>query len=245
MAIEFTSFGAGEAKEALGAGGAGAMFGAVILDMDGTVIDSERALLALWEAVSMSRGYAFSREAMMRTIGTTYNETIRIMEEAYPDAPHAEIREEMARRFREMRENGEIGLRPDVNEFLEKVYGRGISIGLCTSTRGSSARLTLENAGILKYFDALVCGDDVTRSKPDPEPYLLSAARLGLSPMECFVVEDSPSGARSALAAGMTVAVVPDLIPVPGDVAGRVKVIDSILQAIPLFMQRQADEHRE
>ena len=67
-------------------------------------------------------------------------------------------------------------------------------------------------------FDVLVCGDDVRNGKPDPEPYLLAAARLGVEPQHCLAIEDSPAGIASAEAAGCVVVAVPNQVPVP---AGR------------------------
>ena len=211
------------------------LFKTIIFDMDGTLLDSERSLLDLWESVALKKGYVFSREIMESTVGVTFEDTMRIITEAYPDAPHDEIRKETSARFNEMRANGEIGLQPGVREALEYVSGLGLRIGLCTSTRRSSAIDRLKSAGILDYFDAMAFGDEVKRGKPDPEPYLLAASKLGVDPKDCLVVEDTPSGARSALSAGMAVAVVPDVVSVPDDVAERVTVLNNITEISTLL----------
>ena len=213
-------------------------FDAIIFDMDGTLVDSESALLGIWETTARDAGFDFSRAVMIKTIGTTYDETVRIMREVYPDAPHDEIRVEMSARFKAMRENGQIGLMPGALEALEEVSQLGVPIGLCTSTRGSSATVTLESVGILKYFNATVFGDEVANGKPDPEPYLKVASKLGVSPARCLVAEDSPSGARSALSAGMTVTIIPDIILLPEDVLSRVILLDSINQVASVFSHR-------
>ena len=212
-------------------------FKGIIFDMDGTLVDSERALLDMWECAARDAGFGFSRELMITTIGTTFAETMRIMTEAYPDAPQMEIRRETSARFQALRAGGGLKLRPGVVETLEKAASLGLLIGLCTSSRDESAAKTLKSVGISHYFNATVFGSDVEKGKPDPEPYLLVAKRLGVSPSECYVIEDSPSGARSALAAGMTVAVVPDMVAVPEDVAERAAVYASLEEAFAGLMK--------
>ena len=203
--------------------------------MDGTLIDSERALLDLWQLYALEAGYVFAREVMESTVGITYEDTIRVIAEAYPEAPHTDIRAKMSARMREKRENGEIGLMPGALAALEQVAALGLPIGLCTSTRGPSAVETLKTAGILNFFSAMVFGDEVSRGKPDPEPYLLIASKLGVNPADCLAVEDTPSGARSALAAGMDVAVVPDIVKAPAEIAEKVVVLENVTQAVRML----------
>ena len=209
---------------------------AVVFDMDGTLIDSERTRLNLWGSIASGMGHPFSIDSMIRTIGTTNEDTIKMMLVEYPDAPHDNIRKKTSDRYREMREKGEIALRPGARDALEKVRGFGLQIGLCTSTNVATALMALKFAGIQEFFDVMVCGNEVKCGKPNPEPYLLAAQRLGIDPTDCLVIEDSPSGARSALSAGMAVAVVPDLIPVPADVARNAAVFDNIALAVSTLL---------
>jgi HAD superfamily hydrolase (TIGR01509 family) len=208
---------------------------ALILDMDGTTLDTERVLLKIWEAVARERGHIFSMDVMASTVGTTYKETIRMMEAAYPGAPHDDIRAEVSGRFRIARESGGIALRPGFREIVSRARQKCMKLGICTSTRRVSAEASVAATGIASCFDAMVCGDDVSRGKPDPEPYLLAAKRLGEPPDLCAAVEDSPSGVRSALAAGMRVIAVPDVLPIPADLAALVSVAADLAEAALLL----------
>jgi HAD superfamily hydrolase (TIGR01509 family) len=121
-----------------------------------------------------------------------------------------------------------VSLRPGAREWVDFVDGLGIPLGLATSTTG--ATLVRERLGdLVSAFAAVVTRADVPRGKPYPDLYLEAAARLGVGPPMALAVEDSPPGALAALAAGMPVVVVPDLVPMPPDVAaGVLGVFDSL-----------------
>ncbi len=208
---------------------------ALILDMDGTMIDSERTIIRLWGDIARELGHMFDDAVMIATVGTTYEATEQAMLSAYPDAPHAQIRAEASRRFHILRDEGNIPLRPGLMNLLDAARERNLPVGVCTSTRRASAEATLAACGILPRIGAMVCAGEAQAGKPDPAPYLLAAHRLGVEPKDCVAVEDSPSGARSALSAGMRVAVVPDLVPVPADVVPRARVLTTLSQAADLL----------
>lgn len=213
-------------------------FRALILDMDGTMVDTERTLVDLWEDVAGEMGHPFSRDVLISTVGTTYEETERIMQEAYPGAPHEAIREEVSRRFAPMRDRGEVPVKPGIRELLERAREMGLRVGVCTSTHRASTEKTLAAAGLLSFIDDMVCGGEAERGKPDPAPYLLMAKRLGADPQGCLVVEDSPHGAMSALDAGMTVVVIPDMTEPPEEIRRRVAVLPDAFGVLEMFFLR-------
>jgi HAD superfamily hydrolase (TIGR01509 family) len=120
--------------------------------------------------------------------------------------------------------------RPGAAEWLRFVAGRGIPLGLATSSGPWYLRERLGD--LLDLFGAVVTRVDVARGKPHPDLYLEAAARLGVAPVDCLAVEDSPAGARSALAAGMPVVVVPDLVPPPPELAARLAGVYDSLHAV-------------
>ena len=108
-------------------------------------------------------------------------------------------------------EGGKLPKKPGVCELLEYLKTRGVKIGLATSTREKVVLKELKDGGILPFFDVIVCGDMVKRSKPDPDIYLEACSRLHVRPSECFAIEDSYNGIRAACRAGMKAIMVPDL----------------------------------
>ena len=92
-------------------------------------------------------------------------------------------------------------LYPGIVVFLEKLAAASVKLGLCSSSR--NAGVVLERLGLTRRFDVMVTGHDFERPKPDPEIFLLAAAKLGVEPARCVVFEDAPSGVEAALAAGM------------------------------------------
>ena len=109
-------------------------------------------------------------------------------------------------------ENRPVDVKPGAVELLTHANDMGVSCGLATSTRSSLAEAMLARAGLDRYFSIIVTGDDVRRGKPDPEPYITAAERLGVHPSRCWALEDSANGVRSASAAGCHMFQVPYLV---------------------------------
>ena len=110
-----------------------------------------------------------------------------------------------------VRDHG-VPVRPGARELLAEVAAAGLPHALVTWSERRFMDVVLARTGL--RFDALVCADDVSVTKPDPEPYLLAAKLLGADPARCFALEDSPNGVASAEAAGCRVIAVPSLVPI-------------------------------
>lgn len=186
---------------------------AVIFDMDGLMFDSERMIMRAWEQVGGEMGYERFGENIFCTLGMN-----RAGRRAYflgkygEDFPFDEFQERYrAHTLREMEENG-IPVKPGLYELLAYLKERGMRMAVATSSSRQYALEKLREADVDGYFDAVICGDMVTHSKPDPEIYLLACRRLFVSPQNALVLEDSENGIRSALAAGIGVVWIPDLV---------------------------------
>jgi HAD superfamily hydrolase (TIGR01509 family) len=190
---------------------------AVLWDMDGTLVDSEKlwtvsiADTARWLGGEIS---AAAREAM---VGSNMTASLDIL---FDDLglPRDAERQEGAKAYIGERtaELFAAGMewRPGAQEALRAVRAAGWPMALVTNTGRRLTELALDTIG-RELFAASVCGDEVPRGKPDPDPYLRAAELLGVDPVRCLAVEDSPTGALAAERAGAAVLVVPCEMPVP------------------------------
>lgn len=185
---------------------------AVLWDLDGTLVDSERLWdIALFEFAN-ELGGELSQATRDAMVGTNMTVTLRLM---YAELGIEPTEDRMAvgakwldRRMAEVFAEG-LPLRPGAFDALRTVRAGGLPMALVTSTERGLTELALDTLG-RELFDTTVCGDEVDgRNKPDPEPYRKAARLLDVDPARCVAVEDSPSGVASAVAAGCAVLVVP------------------------------------
>ena len=190
---------------------------AVLFDMDGTLVDSEK----LWD-ISMHQLYArfgavMSAQVRDATVGGSAEDVIRIV---YADLGLPADPDHMAATADWLHDiTGDLfeaGLPwcPGARDLLDALADAGMPMALVTNTRRGLTERALDSIG-RHYFVASVCGDEVPRGKPAPDPYQRAAAMLGLDPAHCLAIEDSVTGARSAEDAGCPVLVVPNDVEVP------------------------------
>ncbi|MFI5317495.1 MAG: HAD family hydrolase [Myxococcota bacterium] len=132
---------------------------------------------------------------------------------------------------------------PGVRETLARLHGR-LPMAVVTTSRPEHFALQHAATDARRYFDFVLTGADFTRFKPDPEPYLMAAERLGLAPADCLVVEDSERGLVSATRAGMRCAVVPRGLSARGDFSTAWRVLDQVTQLPELVADLLASQPR-
>ncbi len=185
---------------------------AVIFDMDGTLLDSERLSQKAWAAGAREFGLDVPKEFFLKMIGHRTADCARILEECHgSEIPRDAISAASARHYAELVARG-VPVMPGARECIEIFSGAGLKIGLATSTRRVNAEKKLRAARLRDFFAAETCGDEVAVGKPDPEIYATTAARLGVAAAECLAIEDSPTGWESAFRAGCAAVLVPDLV---------------------------------
>ena len=205
-------------------------YDAVVFDMDGVLLDSEPLHHTVLNEVLAGEGHSLSFEQYRPYIGTTLEYTWGdIVQRLGLRGPVAQyIAQYDAGILESYRRHSVIA--PGVEELLALLAGRGLRLAVASSSRTSWVEAALETLGLRRSFELIVSGDMVQHSKPHPEIYLLAAERLGVPPKRCLAVEDSPKGAESARAAGMTVVGVRTEYTAHLSLDGAAVVLDSLEQ---------------
>lgn len=210
---------------------------AVVFDMDGLLIDTEKPVRAATLAAAIAVGRPMDEAFYATVIGTPWPETWARLKVFFGG-------EEQLTRFRAAFEAEISGLARDLRlmagvvELLDHLDRAGLPMAVCTSTGRDKALLHLEKVEILSRFRHVVTRDDVTRGKPHPEPYLTAAARLGVDPADCLALEDSHNGIRAAHGAGMMAVMVPDLLPATDEIKALCHHVADDLHAVRALLAR-------
>jgi HAD superfamily hydrolase (TIGR01509 family) len=187
---------------------------AVLFDMDGLLVDTE----PLWfetEAEVMARlGAAWTQGDQERLLGGSMERTVGyLLAKATRPAPPREVARWMMEGMLKRVAEGGVVVRPGARELLSEVAVAALPYALVTGSQRQFAEAVLASTGF--SFLVTVCGDDVTATKPAPDPYLLAAKLLDADPANCVALEDSPNGVASATSAGCHVIAVPSLLEIP------------------------------
>jgi len=182
--------------------------------MDGTLLDTEPLYREAMYAAAAERGYQMTDALHVAQVGVPTDGARHILEDAFGSGfPFDQFRKRMHEIMGEIEIARGVSEKSGAREFLELLRARGILTAVVTSTARPAAPDRLMRAGIAELFDVVITRSDVSKGKPHPEPFLAAAERLGVPASACLALEDSPTGVRSAKAAGMQVVMVPDMVP--------------------------------
>jgi HAD superfamily hydrolase (TIGR01509 family) len=188
-------------------------FGAVIFDMDGLLLDSERIALATFVEACRNVGFEADVSVYYKCIGGNAARTKEILTQGYGDSfPFDSVDRLWHAKYEEEAATHPFPVKAGALQLLRLLKERGVRTAVVTSTRHDSAQRKLSNAGLAQFFEFVVGGDEIVNCKPDPEIYLQACRRLGEAAARCIALEDSDNGVLSACAAGLTVIQVPDLL---------------------------------
>ena len=177
---------------------------AVLWDMDGTLLDSADFHWLSWREVLAAEGFELTRERFTESFGRRNDATLRAyFGEGFPLSEVDRIGALKEKRYREMvREHG-VELLPGVGRWLARLKADGWRQALASSASLLNVDAILGALRIAGFFDAIVSAEDVETGKPDPEVFLVAAARVSVPPARCIVIEDAPAGIEAARLAGM------------------------------------------
>lgn len=212
---------------------------AVIWDMDGTMLDTERLQIECWEKVLTKYGYSDFDESLKNMIGKTSDYGNRVLMEKYGSEFQAEeLRDEKNVLFEAKLQKDGIPLKMGIMKVLEWLSSQEIPSVAASSTSREKMLSRLQKAGLLRYFQFIIGGDEVKNSKPHPEIFLVAAKLLKMDPSECVVFEDSHNGVIAAHEAGMHVVMIPDLVAPTPEILARTKhELGTLEEAIPLLIK--------
>ena len=205
---------------------------AVIFDMDGLLVDTEVLIRDLMINLAPKYGGSLPEAVFQRMVGLP-NEASDAVARAHfgPDFPLEAFEGEVTRHVHIACEAG-VALKAGVRELLDELDARGMPRAIATSSSHASVQRTLGPSGILPRFHAIVAAGDYPQGKPNPDPFLVAAERLGVSPEDCLALEDSHNGVRAAHAAAMMTVMVPDLLGPTEEMQGLCIVIAESLHHV-------------
>ena len=185
---------------------------AVVFDMDGLLIDSEAIYLRSSVDAAKALGFHLSHDLYKSVVGLPMKDGEGIIRKGMgADFPFDEFNHKM-HELLEIEFARHVPLKTGVEELLAHLAERDLPVAVATSTSPKRAESHLAHAGIRSYFSTIVTSADVSRGKPDPEPYLLATKGLGVDPKRCLALEDSHNGVRSAHGAGLQTIMIPDML---------------------------------
>ncbi len=181
---------------------------AIIFDLDGVIVSTDELHFQAWKQLADSLGIPFGRELNDRLRGISRMESLEIVLGNLAKRYSSDAKQQMAGRknayyLELLKELSPADILPGVIDTIKALKERQVKTAIGSSSR--NARAILRAVGLENEFDAIADGNDITRSKPDPEVFTITAQRLGIAPEECLVVEDAEAGVSAGLAAGMSV----------------------------------------
>lgn len=176
----------------------------VIFDWDGVIIDSSFAHEKSWERLAEEENRPLPPDHFHRGFGMKNHVVItEVLEWTNDEADIERLGDRKEELYREILKETGLGPLDGVAELLQALEKAGVPCAVGSSTPLANIEVIFENADIRKYFRAIVAGEDVSRSKPDPEGFLLAASRIEVPPERCIVFEDTTFGIEAALRSGM------------------------------------------
>ena len=184
----------------------------VIFDMDGLMLDTERICIQAWDYAGEKMGIGKAGFMVLKTLGMNIAKANEVWREEFGDRyDPAELREYSEQFLSDFHRKNKVPVKKGLYELLGYLKSNHVKMAVASSTPKWKVERNLQEAEVLHYFEGIVGGDMIEKSKPDPEIYLKACELLGADPGETYALEDSKSGLLSAYRAGCKPIMVPDL----------------------------------
>lgn len=213
---------------------------AVVFDMDGLMFDTERVCVMAWDYAGEKMGLGKTGYMTIKTLGMTMAKAREVWQAEFGERYHeAELRQ-YAREFRaQYYSNHNVPVKKGLYVLLDYLKENGYRLAVASSSSRWEVEHHLKDAGVFEYFQAVICGDMVTNSKPEPEIFLKACEALGVQPSEALALEDSQNGLLAAHRAGMQVIMVPDLWEANEEVKSFLWTMCEDLEQVKEFLEKQ------
>ena len=212
----------------------------VVFDMDGLMFNTEWVVKYSWDMAGKDMGYESFGDNIYNTLGMNKAARKEYFLEKYGENFDFDGFTEIYREYclSYLKEKG-TPIKPGLFELLEYLKSEGIPMVVATSSNEEFAMSKLKETGCLKYFKRVICGNMVTKSKPDPQIYNIARKELGMDASDVLALEDAPNGIRAALAAGINVIMIPDLLEnAPSELEGKLTAKLEDLNKVVEFIKK-------
>ena len=219
------------------------MIHAVIFDMDGLLLDTERILVDCWQQAAAQMGFPLTREHALhiRSLAGEYAGPY-LQSQLGPDFDYAAIRARRKELMEERLKQEGLVPKPGGKELLTWLRQNGYKTAVATATDPERAKRYLEQVGLLPLLDRVICATMVPHGKPMPDVYQFACQELGEDPAHCLALEDSPNGVLSAWRAGCRVIMVPDLTLPDPETASLLWATADNLTKVPALLQKKEEK---
>ena len=211
---------------------------AVIFDMDGTLIDTERVSQAAWRRAAQDFRIEIPERILHAFVGCSIPSAMNMIDDEFGDPAFTERLFNRRHEIFDATWEDELELKPGAAEAVAAVRERGLAVALATSSVRDRAITSMERLGLMELFDAAVFDEDIEHHKPAPDVYLVAADHLGVEPTRCVAVEDSFNGVRSGAAAGMRTIMVPDYNEPTPEIRALCAEVLTTLHELPAALDR-------
>ena len=214
---------------------------ACIFDMDGLLIDNEPLNKRSWQASVRGLGYELDDEKYIQLLGMRMHECEQLLLHWFGSGfPLDKFRRYMFERRETILKEEGVRLKTGAVEFIEYLVANNIACALATSSTIPEVKKYLQNTDLLSRFEVIVTAEDIRKSKPNPEIYLLTCKRLAISPVDAYVFEDSIKGMQAAFASGCKAVMIPDLIPPTPEIKRKAyKIYPTLFDAFEIFQDQK------